>query len=120
MAPGISPGKTWEGLAGGAAVVALVALVWLWLDGHFAMDSASIYTRLRALGAWGLAAAMAFLIAISVCGDLFESLVKRSAGVKDSSALLPGHGGVLDRIDALLPVLPVAWLLAELAREVAA
>ena len=113
LAPAISPGKTWEGVAGGLCLAVVVAVFWLWLDARLAVDSASIYTRLHALGHGGLIVAIAFLVGVSVSGDLFESLVKRSAGVKDASALLPGHGGILDRVDALLPVLPMAWLLVD-------
>ncbi|MBX3606312.1 MAG: phosphatidate cytidylyltransferase [Piscinibacter sp.] len=115
LAPAISPGKSWEGVWTGMAAVLLLALGWAWLDRSVAVDSSSLYTRLgERLGLPVAALATVFLAAMSVVGDLFESLVKRSVGAKDSSQLLPGHGGVLDRIDALLPVFPIALALASL------
>lgn len=112
LAPSISPGKTWEGVVGGAIAVLLVALGWIYADSHGAApDSASLYSRLWSMGAPLLLLGIAFLTAMSVVGDLVESLFKRAAGVKDSSNLLPGHGGVLDRVDALLPTLPLAMML---------
>ena len=115
LAPTISPGKSWEGVYGGVAGVLLLALGWLWLDAHFSFDSPSVFLLLRQRLGWlGLLLAALLLSALSVAGDLFESLVKRSIGAKDSSGLLPGHGGVLDRIDALLPVLPAAMALISL------
>jgi phosphatidate cytidylyltransferase len=112
LAPSISPGKSWEGVWSGMLGALALAGFWLWLDTMFKMDSSSLYLRLYArFGAIGLIGVVVFLCAMSVVGDLFESLVKRSAGAKDSSALLPGHGGVLDRVDALLPVFPIAMAL---------
>lgn len=115
LAPSISPGKSWEGVWSGMLGVLVLAVAWITLDRHVAVDSASLYTRLVERFGWaGLAAALVFLAAMSVVGDLMESLVKRSIGAKDSSRLLPGHGGVLDRIDALLPVVPLALALSSL------
>ena len=109
LAPAISPGKSWEGVWSGMLGALVLAAVWLLLDKAFAVDSPSLYTQLtRRFGEIGMALIVVFLAAMSVVGDLFESLVKRSAGAKDSSGLLPGHGGVLDRVDALLPVFPIA------------
>lgn len=116
LAPSISPGKSWEGVWGGMAGVLVLALAWVAADGHFQAGSTSLYTRLAGAGWWLLVVAVVFLAALSVVGDLVESLVKRSAGAKDSSGLLPGHGGVLDRVDALLPTLPLAMMLASLTR----
>ncbi len=100
LAPDISPGKTWEGAAGAAVVVAvyyfalkLVVPEWGWWNG------------------FGGPLLFAGVAVMSVVGDLFESAIKRQAGVKDSGKLLPGHGGVLDRIDSVTATLPLAALL---------
>ncbi len=94
LAPEISPGKSWEGVLG--AVLALVL---------YASAISAAIIGLRIFGALILAAALLYF---SILGDLFESWMKRLAGMKDSGTLLPGHGGVLDRIDALSSALPIA------------
>lgn len=130
LAPSISPGKSWEGVWSGMAGVLLLAWGWTALESpggaltgtstdlsspvaEAAMAwGSSLFSQLYArFGlAWG-GLLLVLLTGMSVVGDLFESLVKRAAGAKDSSRLLPGHGGVLDRIDALLPVFPLALAL---------
>ncbi|BAL96073.1 phosphatidate cytidylyltransferase [Rubrivivax gelatinosus] len=113
LAPSVSPGKSWEGVWSGVAGVLLLALAWIAVDRHWSLDGPGLYSRmLDTLGPALAAAALLALVAMSVVGDLVESLVKRAAGAKDSSRLLPGHGGVLDRVDALLPVFPIALALA--------
>ncbi|MDB5889781.1 MAG: phosphatidate cytidylyltransferase [Polaromonas sp.] len=127
LAPGISPGKSWEGVWGGMAGVLLLALVWVYADGYGqqsaetgsvttpAASGSSLYSQVYSRhGALVMLIAVLFMAAMSVAGDLVESLIKRSAGAKDSSNLLPGHGGVLDRVDALLPTLPLAMMLVSL------
>jgi len=114
LAPGISPGKSWEGVWGGMAGVVVLAFAWVAADAQFQATVPSLYTRLAGAGGWLVLLSALFLAAMSVVGDLVESLIKRSAGAKDSSGLLPGHGGVLDRVDALLPTLPLAMMLAAL------
>ena len=117
LAPSISPNKSWEGVFGGMAGVLLLAALWIFFDRQIAPAdwSRSLYSHLWQGGGlvWLVPSVMA-LAGLSVVGDLVESLVKRSAGAKDSSRLLPGHGGVLDRIDALLPTLPLAMMLTSL------
>jgi phosphatidate cytidylyltransferase len=116
LAPTISPGKSWEGVYSGVAGVLVLALLWSQVETSVAPQSASLFVQLRsALGIVGASLALALLAGMSVVGDLMESLVKRSAGAKDSSKLLPGHGGVLDRVDALLPVFPLSMALITLS-----
>lgn len=104
LAPAISPGKTWEGVAGGAVGCLAYAIIWALSDAAF---------RGQVEGAFWIpfAAGTLLLCGLSVVGDLFESALKRQAGAKDSGKLLPGHGGVLDRIDSATATLPVAMLL---------
>lgn len=117
LAPAISPGKSWEGVWGGMAGVLVLAVAWTFADNAAGAAVPSLYSRLASLGWPVLLIAAAFMAAMSVVGDLVESLIKRSAGAKDSSNLLPGHGGVLDRVDALLPTLPLAMMLATVAQK---
>jgi len=100
LAPSISPGKTWEGVVGALLGVSVyVVLAW-----SFSPDFAHREVLpILLLASW-------WWVGLAVIGDLFESAVKRQAGVKDSGALLPGHGGLLDRIDALTSTLPLAAL----------
>ena len=112
LAPTISPGKSWAGAVGGAIGVVVLAVV----GASLLQETPNLYTDVLQRGGWLALLLLALGIdVLSVLGDLLESLMKRGMGVKDSSRLLPGHGGVLDRIDSLLPVLPftlaaVLWL----------
>jgi phosphatidate cytidylyltransferase len=115
LAPAISPGKSWAGVWSGMVGALLVAAAWLAIDAAGALGTESFYSiAANRFGFIGMALIVVFLVAMSVVGDLFESLVKRSAGAKDSSKLLPGHGGILDRVDGLLPVFPIALALVML------
>lgn len=96
IAPSLSPNKSWEGFLGGIVVAALVAAVAMpLLDGLPVLEAVVVAVAV---------AVAAFL------GDLFESMVKRDLGIKDFGTLLPGHGGIMDRVDGILFALPVAWL----------
>lgn len=113
LAPHISPGKTWAGVVGAILAVLLLALV-IWL----LVPDSRIYSNalFASVGPAFALFLLALLVALSIAGDLFESLLKRQAGVKDSSQLLPGHGGVLDRLDAMVPLLPSAVVVQWLVR----
>ncbi|MTI13403.1 phosphatidate cytidylyltransferase [Sansalvadorimonas verongulae] len=102
LAPHLSPGKTWEGVLGGILLISLIALGVSW------------YQEMTLFHTLGLLAVTWVVGFVSVLGDLLESMFKRERGIKDSSQLLPGHGGILDRIDSLtaaVPVFSVFWLL---------
>ncbi|UQB41378.1 CDP-archaeol synthase [Thiomicrospira microaerophila] len=99
LAPYVSPGKTWEGVIGGVLLAMSVALItWFVFDINY-QPGLVVYV----LG-------LSLIAGLSVYGDLFESLMKRQVGLKDSGKILPGHGGVLDRIDSLLLALPLYWI----------
>ncbi len=100
LAPNISPGKTWEGAIGGAALVII-----------YGVSIGLVFSYVPLAQVPLLFLGMLVFAALSVIGDLFESLLKRQAGLKDSSAILPGHGGILDRIDSLTSTLPIVALL---------
>lgn len=114
LAPSISPGKSWEGAIGGGIFVLLFGCGSVLVAGrdYYSPLNNTFAVQLHFMHGWTvLIIALLAITAFSVVGDLFESQLKRRAGFKDSSNLLPGHGGVLDRIDALIPVLPLAALI---------
>ena len=102
IAPSISPSKTWAGLAGGMLAAGLVSA------GSFAWNTGELVMRPMLFIAFAIGAVLAV---VAQAGDFFESWLKRRAGMKDSSNLIPGHGGVFDRVDGLLPVAIVGALL---------
>ena len=106
LAPSISPGKTWEGVAGGAIGCMIYAIIW-------ALFEPDLRARVQGVVWIPFLAGALLLCALGVAGDLFESGLKRQAGAKDSGKLLPGHGGVLDRIDSATATLPPALLLMQ-------
>jgi phosphatidate cytidylyltransferase len=103
LAPRISPGKTWEGVAGAAVATLIYAII-------CALPGAPLGGYVQGAVWMPYLAAVVMLCAVSIVGDLFESALKRQAGAKDSGTLLPGHGGVLDRIDSVTATLPIAAL----------
>ena len=111
MSPAISPKKSWEGVAGGMLSVMLLGLLFAWFAPEIKTIPSVIVESMGAL-VWIIIAYI--LVSLSIVGDLFESALKRQAGIKDSSNLLPGHGGFYDRLDAMMPTLPAGFLLTVL------
>jgi phosphatidate cytidylyltransferase len=116
LAKQLSPGKSIEGAIGGYLLVMVIGVLGATLFSDHPYTQGNFFALIQSSWGWsGMILVTALCVAMSIQGDLFESQLKRVAGVKDSSALLPGHGGFLDRIDALLPVLPLAGLIILMA-----
>jgi len=112
LAKQLSPGKSIEGAIGGYLLVMVIGFLGATLFADHPYTQDNFFALIQSSWGWsGMILMITLCVAMSIQGDLFESQLKRVAGVKDSSALLPGHGGFLDRIDALLPVLPLAGLI---------
>ena len=111
MSPAISPKKSWEGVVGGMLSVIVLGLIFAWFVPGVKTVPGVIVESMGAV-AWLIVAFV--LVSLSIVGDLFESALKRQAGIKDSSNLLPGHGGFYDRLDAMMPTLPAGFLLCVL------
>ena len=111
MSPAISPKKSWEGVAGGMLSVMILGLIFAWFFSWMNTIPGVIVESMGVV-AWIVAAFI--LVSLSIVGDVFESALKRQAGIKDSSNLLPGHGGFYDRLDAMMPTLPAGFLLTVL------
>jgi phosphatidate cytidylyltransferase len=112
LASSISPGKTWEGVITAIITVCVVAHGWIWIDKYIGNQDLSFYSLIfNKMNYFLFISSILFLVGVGIAGDLFESMMKRSVNLKDSSQLLPGHGGILDRIDALIPVITIAILM---------
>jgi len=111
LAPDLSPAKSWAGLWGGISSSVLLAVILLWMAWQREVALNSLQTMLLLVGA-------ALVSASGVAGDLFESMLKRNRQLKDSGNILPGHGGILDRLDSLTAAAPVAVLWLLMVREV--
>lgn len=114
LAPRVSPGKSWEGAFGGLAVVLVLAFAVLaWVPDSGAMAALFPHWLADRAGIGVTVFVLVAMVALSIIGDLYESLLKRARGVKDSGRLFPGHGGMLDRIDALVPTMPLALFVVQ-------
>ena len=115
IAPSVSPSKTWAGLAGGMIASVLWVFLWVWAidDAPLSWPRFELGLHMSPKNVSGAIALGAGMAVLAQAGDFLESWLKRRAGVKDSSGLIPGHGGVFDRIDGLIPVVLVAGFIAQ-------